>query len=227
MNDNQSLALIFDMDGVIVENHEWHFRAWIEFCRQYGITLTQEEFYTKIFGGTNHDLLTRLFEGSLSNDDIERMGEEKEAIYREMYAPHIQPVPGVVEFIGLARDKGIKTALATSAPSSNVSFTLERTNLTGSFDVMVDSSHIKHGKPHPEIYLKAAALLNLEPRQCIVFEDSLSGITSALSAGCNVIGVATTLPAAELTMAHHIITDFTEHNALLNVVRQIMQHKVE
>ncbi|HOW30714.1 MAG TPA: HAD family phosphatase [Bacteroidales bacterium] len=227
MNDNQSLALIFDMDGVIVENHEWHFRAWIEFCRQYGITLTQEEFYTKIFGGTNHDLLTRLFEGSLSNDDIERMGEEKEAIYREMYAPHIQPVPGVVEFIGLARDKGIKTALATSAPSSNVSFTLEHTNLSGSFDIIVDSSHIKHGKPHPEIYLKAAALLNLEPRQCIVFEDSLSGITSALSAGCNVIGVATTLPAAELTMAHHIITDFTEHNALLNVVRQIMQHKVE
>lgn len=227
MNDNQSLALIFDMDGVIVENHEWHFRAWIEFCRQYGITLTQEEFYTKIFGGTNHDLLTRLFEGSLSNDDIERMGEEKEAIYREMYAPHIQPVPGVVEFIGLARDKGIKTALATSAPSSNVSFTLEHTNLSGSFDIIVDSSHIKHGKPHPEIYLKAASHLNLEPRQCIVFEDSLSGITSALSAGCNVIGVATTLPAAELTMAHHIITDFTEHNALLNVVRQIMQHKVE
>ena len=227
MNDNQSLALIFDMDGVIVENHEWHFRAWIEFCRQYGITLTQEEFYTKIFGGTNHDLLTRLFEGSLSNDDIERMGEEKEAIYRHMYAPHIQPVPGVVEFIGLARDKGIKTALATSAPSSNVSFTLERTNLTGSFDVMVDSSHIKHGKPHPEIYLKAAALLNLEPRQCIVFEDSLSGITSALSAGCNVIGVATTLPAAELTMAHHIITDFTGQDALLHAARQIRLNRVE
>lgn len=212
-------VLVFDMDGVIVENHEWHFRAWIEFCHRHGLYLSEEEFYTRIFGGTNHDLLTRLFGNTLTESDIHRMGEEKEAIYREMYGPYIAPVPGVVQFIQQEAISGRMIALATSAPGSNVTFTLENTGLQGMFHQIIDSSVITHGKPNPEIYLKTASLLRIEPRQCVVFEDSLPGIESAQQAGCKVIGVATTLSAPLISHADLVIQDFTEFseiNAVIN-----------
>ncbi len=212
-------ALVFDMDGVIVENHEWHFKAWLEFCRRHGLQLSEEEFYTKIFGGTNHDLLIRLFGNTLTESDIQRMGEEKEAVYREMYGPHVVPVTGVVEFIRSSKAEGFSVALATSAPASNVSFTLCHTGLQGMFEVIVESSQVRHGKPHPEIYLKAASLLQLEPRQCVVFEDSLPGIESAVIAGCKVIGVSTTLPANRIAHANHVINDFTEFRKIISIIR--------
>lgn len=211
-------ALVFDMDGVIVENHEWHFRAWLEFCHRHGLHLTEEEFYTRIFGGTNHDLLTRLFGNTLTEDEILRMGEEKEAVYRDIYGPHVVPVPGVVEFIRTSRKNGLRTALATSAPRSNVEFTLGHTGLTGKFDVIVDSSHITHGKPHPEIYLKTASLLRLEPEQCVVFEDSLPGIESAAKAGCKVVGVATTLPPGKISHAGFVIKDFSDTGIISSAI---------
>jgi beta-phosphoglucomutase len=214
-------ALVFDMDGVIVENHEWHFRAWLEYCRHHGLKLPEEEFYTKIFGGTNHDLLIHLFGNTLTEDDIQRMGEEKEAVYREMYSPYVVSVPGVVEFIRSARTDGFRTALATSAPVSNVSFTLGHTGLEGMFEVIVESSQVTHGKPHPEIYLKAASLLQLEPQQCVVFEDSLPGIESAAKAGCKVIGVATTLPVARIAHADYVIKDFTCYREIMTKISSL------
>ena len=219
MISGKEFALVFDMDGVIVENHEWHFRAWLEYCRRHGLQLSEEEFYTRIFGGTNHDLLIRLFGNTLTDSDIQRMGEEKEALYREMYGPHVVPVHGVVEFIRSAKSEGYSLALATSAPVSNVSFTISHTGLEGMFDVVVESSQVTHGKPHPEIYLKAASLLQFEPRHCVVFEDSLPGIESAAAAGCKVIGVATTLPAAWIAHADHVIYDFTGYREIITKIR--------
>lgn len=216
-------ALVFDMDGVIVENHEWHFRAWLEYCRRHELQLSEDEFYTRIFGGTNHDLLIRLFGNTLTEGDIQRMGEEKEILYREMYGPHIVPVQGVVDFIRSARSEGYTIALATSAPVSNVSFTLGHTGLEGMFDVIVESSQVTHGKPHPEIYLRSASLLRLEPRQCVVFEDSLPGIESAEAAGCKVIGVATTLPAARIAHADYVINDFTGYREIITKIRSWYQ----
>jgi beta-phosphoglucomutase family hydrolase len=225
MTSTKEFALIFDMDGVIVKNHEWHFRAWIEFCHHHGLQLSEEEFYTKIFGCTNHDLLTKLFGNSLTDNDIERMGEEKEALYREIYGPHVVPVPGVVEFIRSARSEGISIALATSAPASNVSFTLEHTGLEGMFEVIVESSQITHSKPHPEIYLKASSLLQLSPDQCVVFEDSLPGIESAGKAGCKVIGVATTLEAERISHADYVIKDFTDTTEIFSAIHLMLGSK--
>jgi len=218
MNQKHCYALVFDMDGVIVDNHQWHFRAWLEFCRQHGFRLSEEEFYTTIFGGTNRDLLTRLYGNTLTDAEILQMGEEKELLYRTLYEPHIKPVPGVREFILSARERGIRTALATSAPMANVTYTLKHTGLENNFDVIVESSQIAHGKPHPEIYIRVASLLGLRTELCAVFEDSLPGIQSAREAGCKVTGVATTLQASEISHADLVISDFTDQQTLFAVI---------
>ena len=202
------MVLIFDMDGVIVDNHQWHFKAWVEFGKRHGIIISRKEF-SKQFGSTNHHIMKSLFGDSITEKEIKVYAEEKENIYREIYLPHIKPVKGLTEFLKLASDKNIPIALATSAPYENVKFTLECTGLQKYFNVITDSSMVKFGKPDPEVYLITAEKLKVQPAECIVFEDSVPGILSASNAGMKVIGVATTHKPDELVMyVNEIIMNF-------------------
>lgn len=202
------MVLIFDMDGVIVDNYSWHLDAFVEFGKKHGLKITKEEF-SKYFGSTNHLIMNSLFNKNHTKDEITALSEEKETIYRELYRPFIKPVEGLPAFLEYALDHGIAVALATSAPHENVNFTLEATGLKKYFNVITDSSMVKHGKPDPEIYLLTAAKLGVPPSECIVFEDSVPGILSAQQAGMQVIGVATTHKPDELLMyVNDIIMNF-------------------
>jgi beta-phosphoglucomutase len=202
------MVFIFDMDGVIVDNHQWHFEAWFEFGRRHGLNISQEEF-SRYFGSTNHLVLKSLFGDTISEQEITSMGNEKEAIYRELYRPFIKPVDGLPLFLQNASDRGIPMALATSAPFENVKFTLDATGLERYFKVITDSSMVSRGKPDPQVYQITAAKLGVQPSECIVFEDSVPGILSAKSAGMRVIGVATTHKSDELLMyVNEIIMNF-------------------
>jgi beta-phosphoglucomutase-like phosphatase (HAD superfamily) len=128
------MVFIFDMDGVLVDNHKWHFEAWVEFGKKYGFAITAEDF-SKQFGSTNHQVLVSLFGNVLSEEEIIALGNEKEGIYRQLYLPFIKPVDGLPEFLQNTYDKGIPIALATSAPPENVEFTLNRTGLKKYFSV--------------------------------------------------------------------------------------------
>lgn len=210
------MALIFDMDGVVVDNHNWHFKAWIEFGKRHTIEITKDEF-RKHFGSTNHVIMCSLFGNKLTEDEIITLGEEKEKIYRELYRPFIKPVVGLPAFLQYATSKGIAIALATSAPSENVAFTLEATGLEKYFTIISDSSMVKHGKPDPEIYLLTATKLGAKPCDCTVFEDSVPGILSAKNAGMKVIGVATTHKSNELLKyVNEIIMNFEAAEKLLS-----------
>jgi beta-phosphoglucomutase len=191
------MVFIFDMDGVVVDNAVWHLKAFAEFGKRHGLVQTKEE-YTKYFGNTNQTIMNSLFKTTLSLDKLNALAEEKEIIYRELYRPFIQPVEGLPSFLKNATDQAIPIALATSAPLENVDFTLDSTGLKKYFSIISDASMIKHGKPDPEIYLLTAAKLGVQPSDCIVFEDSIAGIQSGLSAGMRVIGVATTYKTEEL-----------------------------
>jgi beta-phosphoglucomutase len=202
------MVFIFDMDGVIIDNHQWHFEAWFEFGRRNGLNISQEEF-SRYFGSTNHLVLKSLFGDTISEQEITSMGNEKEAIYRELYRPFIKPVDGLPLFLQNASDRGIPMALATSAPFENVKFTLEATGLERYFKVITDSSMVSRGKPDPQVYQVTAAKLGVQTSECIVFEDSVPGILSAKSAGMRVIGVATTHKSDELLMyVNEIIMNF-------------------
>ena len=219
------MVLIFDMDGVIVDNHTWHFEAWVEFGKRHGFIITREEF-GKYFGSTNHMVLSSLFENKLTEEEISILGEEKELIYRELYRPFIKPVAGLKAFLQYATDQGIRLALATSAPFENIKFTLEATGLENYFSVINDSSMVTKGKPDPQVYLITAEKLGVQPTDCIVFEDSVPGILSALDAGMHVIGVATTHKSDELMMfVNKIIMNFEAPDKLLGKLREVIINK--
>ncbi|MBS1558543.1 MAG: HAD family phosphatase [Bacteroidetes bacterium] len=204
-----SFAFVFDMDGVMVDTNPYHKIALRQFAEKYGYTLTEEELIKKIYGRTNKDWIANLFQRPMTAAELAAFGEEKEAMFRAIYEKIIGEVNGLTAFLEEAHSQGIKMAIGTSAPRSNVDFVLKHIGIEKFFSVILDESHVTLGKPNPEIYIKCAQHLNLSPTQCIVFEDSLSGVASAKAAGCPVVGVATTHTPQELGTGI-VINDFTE-----------------
>ena len=195
-------ALIFDMDGVIVDSTATHTEAWVAYLRDFG--LSADNLSTRMLGKHNGELVRDLFGSDvLTEDAVVAHGARKEALYRKMMGPELEQrlVPGVREF--LSRHAGEPMAIATNAEAANVHFVLENSSLGLFFDAVVDGNQVTHPKPHPEVFLKAAALLGHAPKDCVIFEDSLTGIAAARAAGAKVVGVTTTLsnlPGVDLTI---------------------------
>jgi HAD superfamily hydrolase (TIGR01509 family) len=211
-NQKNSFAVIFDMDGVIVDSNPYHKKALQQFCESHGYHLTDNEIRQKIFGRTNRDWLTSLFGETLTENEFLQMENEKEQLFRQIFEPYIQPIQGLLDFLKNLEKEGITRAVATSAPPDNVSFTLEKTGTANFFKTIIDGSMVQHSKPDPEIYLKAIRTIGFAPHRSIVFEDSLSGIASAQAAGCPVIGITTTHSADEFDNVNMIIDDFLDLN---------------
>lgn len=207
-------AFIFDMDGVLVDSNPTHKIALQQFCRAHGFELTEEQLREKIYGRTNRDWLVNLF-GDLPETTIRKYADEKEALFRKLYTD-IKPLDGLLGFLTKMEALRIPRAIATSAPRANVDFTLLHTGIERFFPTILDDSFVTRGKPDPEIYLKSAAALGIDPARCVVFEDSLSGVKAGRAAGCKVVGLSTTHSADELTETDFVIKDFNiEPNLIL------------
>ena len=202
-----SIAFLFDMDGVLVDSNPFHKIALKQFCLQHGHDLTEEQLREKIYGRTNKDWIPNLF-GSLSKELIKQYADEKEALFREIYKNDIKPVAGLIDFLEKLDLHQIPRAIATSAPRENVDFSLQLTKTEKYFSTILDESFVSKGKPDPEIYLKTAAALGFPPAQCVVLEDSLSGVKAGKGAGCKVVGITTTHTPDELNEADFIIENF-------------------
>jgi len=194
------MAMALDMDGVIVDSNPLHTAAWTEYNRRFGID-AGDTLAERMYGRRNDEIVRGFFGPGLSAEEVDRHGAAKEELYRKMLEPRLAEtlVPGVREF--LERHAGLPVALATNAEPANVDFILDRGGLRAYFRVVVDGHQVEHPKPHPEIYLRAAALLAAAPRNCIVFEDSFSGVEAARAAGARIVGVRTThreLPGTDL-----------------------------
>lgn len=195
------------MDGVIVDSNPFHKIALKQFLKKYGKELSEEDLVANIYGRRNQDWLRHIFE-DLNDDQIATLGEEKEAIFRQVYKDDIKPLAGLTDFLEKLARVGAPCAIATSAPGANVDFTLEQTNTGRFFKTILDDSFVTRGKPDPQIYLKTAAALHFAPANCIVFEDSLAGVQSAKDAGCKVVGLTTTHSSEELRDTDLVIDDF-------------------
>lgn len=215
VNDNQrnqflmtnKAAFIFDMDGVLVHSNPDHKKAIDIFCKRYNKSVSEAYLRENVYGTTNREWIPKVF-GELSLEEVDRLADEKEALFREIFDPKEHEVKGITAFLEAARQGGIKLAVATSAPAENENFILERLGITDYFDAILNSSHVSHSKPHPEIYLKAIEKLELKPTQCIVFEDSVAGVESGRRAGCRTVGVMTTHTAEEMKDCAMVINDF-------------------
>jgi HAD superfamily hydrolase (TIGR01509 family) len=201
------VAFIFDMDGVIVDSNPFHKIALKQFCEKHGLPLSEEQLRLRIYGRMNKEWIPNLF-GELSPGQVAAYADEKEALYRQLFEKDIRPINGLVNFLEKLEAAKIPKAIGTSAPRANVDFTLSRTGTTRFFDIILDESNVQKGKPDPEIYIQVAKALNLPPEQCIVIEDSLSGIAAGKAAGSKVIGITTTHTRDELRSTDLVIDDF-------------------
>jgi len=196
------MVMVLDMDGVIVDSNPLHTQAWMLYNRRFGID-AGETLADRMYGRRNDEIVREFFGPGLSPEQVAAHGAAKEQLYRELLAPRLPEalVPGVREF--LQRHAGQPVGLATNAEPANVDFVLDRGGLRAYFRVVVDGHQVRNPKPHPEIYLRAAELLSAAPRNCIVFEDSFSGIAAARAAGARIVGLTTThreLPGADLAI---------------------------
>jgi beta-phosphoglucomutase family hydrolase len=203
-------AFIFDMDGVIVDNHHFHVTAWKRFCDETGIEFNEQEFRKKYFGKNNHDILTGLMQKQIPTREVNILGERKEAIYREVYSEHMQMVEGLEDLLINLLKKEKLLAVATSAPVSNLNFVLDGLQIRKYFHSLCNEEDVKRAKPDPEIYLKTAEKLRVKPNECIVFEDSVSGIMAAKNAGMKVVALITTHTQEELPEPELFIKNFSD-----------------
>jgi beta-phosphoglucomutase family hydrolase len=202
-------AVIFDMDGVMVDNSSFHKKAWREFGRNHGFELTEEQMKRHIHGRNNTDALRWLFGRELTESEVADFVNEKENLYRKAFAPHLRPVKGLAGFVRELERLKVPMAVGTAAPPENVDFVLGGIGLRDAFKIIVDDTQFSKSKPDPDVYLKCAARMGVRPSRCVVFEDSPSGIMAAKNAGMKVVGVATTSRREELPPADMVVDDFT------------------
>jgi beta-phosphoglucomutase family hydrolase len=218
-------SVVFDMDGVLVDNRAFHYRAWRRFAEKHSLPFDEARFTAKLFGHTNPDILRGLFGYPVEAELGERFAAEKEALYRKLHHGNVRPARGLVRLLdGLRRD-GATLAVATVAPRENLDFVLDETGLRPYFGVLVDVSAVRRGKPDPEIYLKAAELLARPPARCAAVEDSLPGLQSARAAGMKVVAVMTTHEAADLADADIVVPDFERLEA--EDIRALVSREVD
>lgn len=208
MNNNK-FAAIFDMDGVLIDNSDYHEKAWKIFLKRKGITLTEKEFKETVLGRTGKDCLKEFFK-NITENEIKNYADEINAIYREEYAPFIKAMPGLVNFLKVLKQNNVTAAIATSAPPVNVDYVTEALKIRDYFTNIIDDTQVTKGKPDPEVYLNSANAINFEPSHCVVFEDSILGIQAAKNAGMKVIGVATTHKVSELKNVDLAIETYDE-----------------
>jgi len=205
---------LFDMDGTLVDNSPVHVRAFEIFCARYGVTDWREKL-DGAFGMGSDDIMRMLLPAEVIRArGLRALADEKEAIYREIYAPDIRPVAGLRTLLERLRDAGIRCAVGSSGCRENVEFVLDSCGIAEFFEARISGDMVARCKPDPEIYLKAAAALGLAPAECVVFEDAKAGIEAARRAGAGRIAVvATTLTPETIrreTAADLVFGDYTE-----------------
>ncbi|MBU0492879.1 MAG: HAD family phosphatase [Chloroflexi bacterium] len=208
----ESRAFILDMDGTIVDNIPFHLQSWLALLTELGVSISEDEFMRRMIGKTNAETLHEMVDPAMPAGQLAEYAERKEALYRELFRPHLRLVPGLDEFLRAARDLGVPMAVATSAPPPNISFVLEGLDIAGYFQAVIGADRVPRGKPHPDMFLAAAEALSAAPARCLVFEDALMGLEAARRAGMPSVAVATTLDARELADVPgvvQVIGDFT------------------
>ncbi|MFG6101294.1 HAD family phosphatase [Leptothoe sp. EHU-05/26/07-4] len=210
----QQMAFIFDMDGTLVDNMAFHMQAWQKFLSSLGVEMTEAEVQQQTHG-TIEQCIRRICGEELSDAVVTTLAHQKEALYRELYKPHLQPINGLREFLQIAQSLEITMALGTSAMKPNIDLVLDGLDIAAYFTICVGGDDVTLGKPHPETFLTIAQQLDIAPRYCVVFEDSVIGIEAAQNAGMRAVALTTSAPAATFigqSTVEYIIQDYSALN---------------
>jgi HAD superfamily hydrolase (TIGR01509 family) len=201
-------AVLFDLDGVIVDSRAYHLAAWEAWAREHAPHRPEGYFHAS-FGLRNDAIIGGLIEG-LGAHDLQRLAARKEELFRQAARGNLTALPGVVGLLDFLDDQAIPTAIVTSTPRMNLTLVLETLGVSGRFGALVAEEDASRGKPDPEGFLVAARRLNLAADRCVVIEDAPAGLHAAKAAGMRAIGVTTTRPAEDLTDADLIVDSVAE-----------------
>jgi beta-phosphoglucomutase len=196
-----SRAVIFDMDGVLLDSGAHHREAWRALLNELGVSPAPPEFWRLTIGRPSVEAVPLLLGRSTTWSEAQRLAARKHDHYRRLARGGPPPVRGVLAFVDALAARSVPCAVATSASRYDADRLLGRTGLRDRFDIVVTAEDVRRGKPDPEVYLRAAGGLGISPGECLVFEDAVVGVQAARSAGMRVIGVSTAHTETELLAA--------------------------
>jgi len=206
-------AVIFDMDGVLVDSYAPHLESWRVLANEIGASITDEQF-DHTFGRTSRDIIRMLF-GATDDETVHAYDERKEALYRDLVREAVPGMPGAVELVGSLATAGLGLAVGTSGPRANVDLVCAAMGLDDLLKVRVTKEDVRRGKPDPEIFLTAAAKLGVAPACCVVIEDAPAGIQAARSGGMRCIAMTSTHESGALSEADAVVDSLADAGAVI------------
>lgn len=201
-------AVIWDLDGVVIDSADEHRLAWQRLAREEGVTFTDADFWST-FGKRNDDIIPQ-FWGSLSAEQLKALADRKEAYFRELIRERAVPLPGAMELMRELHEAGFAQALASSTPIENIQLISDVLGLKRYLSVLVSGETVARGKPAPDIFLKAASELHMHSSWCVVIEDAVAGVQAAHAAGMRCIAVVGNRDLPGLREAELMVKDLTE-----------------
>lgn len=211
---DHGFAAIFDMDGTLVDNTPFHFKAWQLLFKQMSLPeLSKLTYLAEISGVPILNTVKRYFGDTHDEAGLNEIVEKKQELYRQEFLPYLRPINGLENFLAELQDAGIKMAVATSSDMADVDFIFNTVPIRQYFDTIIIGSMVSQPKPSPQIFLKAAEQLDALPHKCVVFEDSTSGLKAGNNAGMKVVGITTAHPVGVISqMANLVINDYADIN---------------
>ena len=206
-----TVAFLFDMDGTLVNNMQYHLKAWEKIVGEAGSDLKGEALMKELYG-KNSEVIERIFGKSrFTKHEVDQMSLRKEQYYHAQYVQHIKLLPGLKAFLEEARRQGVKMAVATAGLGINIDFIVDHTHTRGLFDAFVSDEDVRRSKPDPETFIMAAGKLDASPGQCIVFEDSIKGVEAAQQANMKTVAVLTGKGKADFAAFSNVIKMISDY----------------
>ncbi len=209
----QYKAFLFDLNGTMIDDMTYHIKAWHRILNNLGATISLEKTKEECYG-KNNELIERIFPKRFSLSEKNAMSLEKEKQYQTEFRPHLKLLAGLADFLQHAHAKGIKMAIGSAAIMFNIDFVLDGLNIRHYFDALVSADDVLQSKPNPETYFKCAQLLNVLPRECLVFEDAPKGVEAAHRAGMDCV-VLTTMHERDEFSQPNIIAFANSYTSLI------------
>lgn len=209
MTDTDITAVIFDMDGVLIDSADAHYRSWQRLAADLGSEITPDQFRAT-FGRQNRDIIPLLFGEKIGPRSVDELGETKERYYRDMIRRCVPVLPGAADLVRACHDAGMACAVGSSGHPENIAIALSAMGIDGIMRAVVTGRDVTVGKPDPQVFLIAARRLDMPPRRCAVIEDAPAGVDAALAAGMTAVAVTTGHPRKELSHAHLVVDRLDE-----------------
>ena len=206
-------AFIFDLNGTMIDDMDYHIKAWYNILNGLGAKLTMQQMKEECYG-KNDEILERIFPGRFSTEEKQQMSIEKERAYQKEFKPYLKLINGLDKFLQHYHSKGVKMAIGSAAIMFNIDFVLDGLNIRSYFDALISADEVENSKPDPETFTKAAEALGFHPNECVVFEDNPKGVEAARNAGMKAVVITSMHQSNEFSKYDNVIAfkeDFADY----------------